>query len=457
MEPLPKHESRLSSRRDFLKSSLIGAGAATLLASCSSTSSAHGGNTELLVWYWGEQEAPGMQAFMEKAVAQYNAQQSRVKVTAVLQSSDTLYSAFAAAAEAGKGPDIQYLWGGTQALVDVWLGYCAPLSDYIDAAWLKNIPESARAQTYWGGKQWGLPFYQIGSALPYNRELFRAANLNPDEPPTTWQDFTNALAKLKKTGIAPIGAGFKDQFIGGWLVSYFGQQNFNSVAEAIAPFKGGVQYSGPKYTQWITQLKGLVDAGYFNNDVLSINLYQGQNLFKTRKAAIVTSVQPQITSFYRTMGGASTVGVMRAPAFGTGRFADSFGAPVQVLLITKFSPHKEEAAAFLKFLHTPDVMRLMYRESGAICPDTRFDPAWLNTETDKTMWKWQEEVPNFWYQYYYPIQFETNGVDPGLQKLWQPNGSVESAVTTMQAAIKQWRAQSPQQAGAFKSWQPPPD
>lgn len=450
------------SRRGFLRLSGVAgvsAAAGSLLASCSSSggSGSGGGRVNLLVWYWGEQEAPGMQNFMKKAVARYNSQQSKVTVTAVLQSSDSLYSAFATAAQAGKGPDIQYLWGGTQALGDVWLGYCAPLSDYIDASWLhENIPQAALAQTNWGGKQWGMPFYQIGTAFPYNKKMFADAKLNPDEPPVTWDDYTTALSKLKKIGVSPIGAGFKDQYLGGWLASYFGQQNFDTIEDAIAPFRGSVKYEGPKYTEWINQVQGLVKSGFFNDDVQSINLYQGQNLFTARKAAIVTSVQPQITSFYRTMGGNDTVGVMRSPAFGTGKFANSFGAPAQVLLLTKFSQHKEEAANFLKFLHTPAMMHLMYQESGAICPDNKFDTSWFDTETDKTMWHWQQTLPNFWYQYYYPLPFETNGVDPGLQQLWQPNGSVTAAVASMQGAINKWSEQTPEQLSAYKTWKPLP-
>ena len=240
------------SRRGFLRLSGVAgvsAAAASLLASCSSSggSGSGGGKVNLLVWYWGEQEAPGMQNFMKKAVARYNSQQSKVTVTAVLQSSDSLYSAFATAAQAGKGPDIQYLWGGTQALGDVWLGYCAPLSDYIDASWLHdNIPQAALAQTNWGGKQWGMPFYQIGTAFPYNKKMFADAKLNPDEPPVTWDDYTTALSKLKKIGVSPIGAGFKDQYLGGWLASYFGQQNFDTIEDAIAPFRGSVEYRGAK-------------------------------------------------------------------------------------------------------------------------------------------------------------------------------------------------------------------
>jgi hypothetical protein len=61
-------------------------------------------------------------------------------------------------------------------------------------------------------------------------------------------------------------------------------------------------------------------------------------------------------------------------------------------------------------------------------------------------------VSNFWYQYYYPFQFEENGVDPGLEQLWLPHGTVESATATMQGAIDKWRLQSPAQAQAYSSW-----
>ena len=92
------------SRRGFLGMSgaaAISAAASTLLASCSSSGGASNhGPVDLLVWYWGEQEAPGMKNFMQKAVAKYNSSQSKVQVQAVLQSSDSLYSAFAAVAQA---------------------------------------------------------------------------------------------------------------------------------------------------------------------------------------------------------------------------------------------------------------------------------------------------------------------------------------------------------------------
>ena len=70
----------------------------------------------LTVWYWGEQEAPGYKAYMEEMVKRYEKENPGITVEAVLQESDNLYSAFRTAEAAEEGPDIQYMWGGTQAM-----------------------------------------------------------------------------------------------------------------------------------------------------------------------------------------------------------------------------------------------------------------------------------------------------------------------------------------------------
>ena len=446
-------------RRQFLRGLSVAAGLAAapgLLSACSSGSgggaSAAGG--DLLVWYWGEQEAAGMKKYFENQVKKYNTSGKDKKgdVKAVLQESDTLYTAFRTAAEAKKGPDVQFFWGGTQALEDVWMGHVAPLSDHVSKSFLDQLDTDARRETFWDGKQWGMPFYQIGTAWAYNKKMFAKAGLDPEHPPTTWDDFIAALTALKKSGVTPLGAGFKDEYLGGWLISYFGGQNFDTIDEAIAVFRGDTQYAGAKYTEWLDRVKELIDRGFFNDDVLSLDLYQGQQLFESQKAAITNSVQPQIVGFERKLG-ADTVGVMRSPVFGTGKLANFFPAPSQVLTITSFSPRMDRAAQFLEYLHTPAVMKAMYDACGAITPDKRFDTNWLNTQADKTMAQWKATLPNFWYQYYYPFPFERDGVTPGVQQLFQPGGNVPAAVKSMQQAIAKWQREQPAQVKAYKQWQ----
>jgi multiple sugar transport system substrate-binding protein len=62
---------------------------------------------KLVIWWWGEQEAPGAQKFMDETIAEYQKLHPNITIEAVLQSTDTLIPSFQAAAAAKDGPDIQ--------------------------------------------------------------------------------------------------------------------------------------------------------------------------------------------------------------------------------------------------------------------------------------------------------------------------------------------------------------
>jgi multiple sugar transport system substrate-binding protein len=69
------------------------------------------------------------------------------------------------------------------------------------------------------GKIWAVPIAAYGMSLTYNRTLFKQAGLDPDQPPTTW-DQVKADAKViqDKTGVA----GFSEmatQNTGGWQLT----------------------------------------------------------------------------------------------------------------------------------------------------------------------------------------------------------------------------------------------
>ena len=75
------------------------------------------------MWWWGEQELPGLQAFVDDSVKNYTA----ATVKTMLQDTAVVISQFQTAAAAGKAPDIQYLWNGIYHMESVWLGYLRPL------------------------------------------------------------------------------------------------------------------------------------------------------------------------------------------------------------------------------------------------------------------------------------------------------------------------------------------
>ncbi|SFC19538.1 ABC-type glycerol-3-phosphate transport system, substrate-binding protein [Nocardioides terrae] len=80
-------------------------------------------------------------------------------------------------------------------------------------------PNVLAAATGADGKVYGLPSDVYANALHYNRELFTQAGLDPDKPPTTWDELrADAKAITDKTGVAGYGEMTKSN-TGGWILS----------------------------------------------------------------------------------------------------------------------------------------------------------------------------------------------------------------------------------------------
>ncbi len=78
--------------------------------------------------------------------------------------------------------------------------------------------------------------------------------------------------------------GAKDQLIGDWLISLFMVQQLDSPRDPIKLCIGDLRWDDPRYYEHWSRIKELWDKGYINDDVLSLDLYQGQDLFTKPKA-----------------------------------------------------------------------------------------------------------------------------------------------------------------------------
>lgn len=409
------------------------------------------GKYTLTVWYWGEQEAPGYKAYMEEMVKRYEKENPDVTVEAVLQESDNLYSAFRTAEAAGEGPDVQYMWGGTQAMEDVWKGNVSPISDYLSEEDLSVVEKSSLMETNWNDKQWGIPAYGFTYGIAYDKEAMRTAGVDPEHPFETWDEFMECCQKLKDAGIVPLGMGLKDGFLPAWIGIFLGQQNLDSVNEMIALMSGDEKFTDEKYSEWLYKIQELMDAGYINDDILSLDLYQGQQTIESGKAAMTLHTQAYAVSLEKSLG-ADKIGFAKAPVFGTGKYASSIASPSQVYVIPKSAKHKEGAADFLMFLQQEDNVKCLYEMANVMMPNTNFKEEWLTSEIDKQVMQWKEESDNFCYQLYFAPMFESDGLIPTVQKMFSENLSPKDAAAELEEALEKCREQNPEVHEAFVNW-----
>jgi multiple sugar transport system permease protein len=105
----------------------------------------------------------------------------------------------------------------------------------------------------WAGRQYCLPFNTDVRVLYYNRRLFREAGLDPDRPPSTWDELRTMSRQLTRrspqgrliqTGFVPIGG-----YFGNTYFPLFAYQNGDPLIE-----HGRIVVNGPgalRAMQWI--------------------------------------------------------------------------------------------------------------------------------------------------------------------------------------------------------------
>jgi len=70
----------------------------------------------------------------------------------------------------------------------------------VDAGWLDSFYPALMANGKIEGKTWGIPFQRSTIVAYYNKDMFRAAGLDPEAPPATWDEMISMGKALTKDG-----------------------------------------------------------------------------------------------------------------------------------------------------------------------------------------------------------------------------------------------------------------
>lgn len=70
-----------------------------------------------------------------------------------------------------------------------------------DKAWLKGFYPALTANGEIEGKTWGVPFQRSTIVAYYNKDMFRAAGLDPEKAPTSWDEMVSMGEALTKDGV----------------------------------------------------------------------------------------------------------------------------------------------------------------------------------------------------------------------------------------------------------------
>lgn len=405
--------------------------------------------TNLQIWWWSETDVPGSRQFLTESAKQYEKLHPGVTISFVEQTDSQLYPAFRAAAKAGKGPDIQFMFSGSWLLEDVWLGNLEPMENFFSA---REIGHWRGQDAYrYGGKTWAFPWYTMAVVMIYNRSLFTAAGLDPAKPPETWADFMAACEKLKKAGITPFGYGVKAPWSTSWISACFLMDEFDDVNQMklVAVEKGG--FTVEKIRRSFERLYEMIGKRYVNETVMSLDYSQARDEFLRGDAAISLVSSADLVNVVKQMG-EDKVWVMRFPSAGQAKLSGRLVTQTQLFTIPSFSKQKKEAAAFLKFLHTTQSLRRYYEITHSFPANGQFNPGWIKNRLDRTVYTWMDKYAGPYIDLYWPPMITEEGLYPALQRLFSGAVSPAEACKTVEEAAARWRSLNPDQVKNYNLW-----
>ncbi len=408
-------------------------------------------NATLTYWYWGEDDAPGATSWIKKEAAAYQTAHPKVKIKIVIQSTDTLTSAFTTAAQTKSGPDIATQWATLPVLTPAWNGSSVAISDYVPASETKNW--IGTSENLSGGKLWAMPQYLLGIPFVWNKAMFKKAGLNPNKGPKTWTEFLADAKKLKAAGLTPFGMGNKDGYGGAWFFSLIGKQNLNSIDELKAAMLGKAKFSDPKFSGFYQALADLKKNGYLNSDVASITFTQGLQLFGQKKVAMSWVTDGNAAAAAKALGGAKAMGVGPIPKWGKGKLASSYDTTQSSsAFITSWSKHPKAAAQFLVFLHSAKALKDWYAATGVFPADKRFPASLVTDPLAKQQLALDLSPVSVWPENFVPPQVDGNADLAAGELITSGSGSPADAVKLWERELAKWKAQHPDEFKNYTKW-----
>ncbi|WP_080398366.1 sn-glycerol-3-phosphate ABC transporter substrate-binding protein UgpB, partial [Burkholderia pseudomallei] len=160
------------------------------------------------IQFWHAMEA-ALGERVNEIAAQFNASQSDYKIVPVFKGTyDQALAAGIAAYRSGNAPAILQVYEvGTATMMqakkavlpvsDVFRQAGVPLDEKAFVPTIASYYSDART-----GRLVSMPFNSSTPVLYYNKDAFRKAGLDPNQPPKTWADVKADAEKLKKAGYA---------------------------------------------------------------------------------------------------------------------------------------------------------------------------------------------------------------------------------------------------------------
>ena len=320
--------------------------------------------TKVTVWHTFTE---GQEAYLKKAVEDFNASQESVEVELLSQPYSGFTSTVYSAVVEGIGPDIIFNYA-SEAANYVKAGLVADLSQYIydeeigipgfDEALTKGVMEG-EVTAFEDGLIHYLPAYTTGPILFYNKTLYDELQLTP---PATWEEMEEVSRKIyEQKGIAGLGVDSLTDLMQMLIMETPG-------AGYIDVDNKQVLFDTPEVRAKVQWLVDMVQKGYFllqpSGDYFSVDFNSGIIASYVGSSAGYPYIEPDGFEFAMTKMPAETW----YPSWNRGPIVFYYGDDARA----------QAAYEFVKYFISPEV-----------------NAGWVESVTALTPYTWTKEVPAY--------------------------------------------------------------
>jgi multiple sugar transport system substrate-binding protein len=339
---------------------------ATGTAGDKAQTSTSGEKVTLRVMDWADSEKP----FREKFIKDFEAKYPNIKIEYTLMSVDQFQNTITTAIKSGDAPDLYPIPGNMSLSMAVKGEWYQPLDPYIDDAFKNQFADGAfvEGSTMLNGKVYSIPaLASVPSTLVfYNKQLFRDAGLDPENPPKTYTEFRQAAKKITEAGKGKaygIIEGGKQ--IGRWKLaamdwSALGGSGLNQQSP-ISLVTHDANYDSKEVLDVMNLFKGLKDDGSFHPKTMSISAPEARALFGEGQAGFILQGEWSIGVWKRDNPNLD-FGVMAPPVPDAGQKGflprSSYSPWIGMSKTTK---HPKEAALYLKEYFNKDYQSVLVK------------------------------------------------------------------------------------------------
>ncbi|MBL1098778.1 extracellular solute-binding protein [Streptomyces coffeae] len=312
---------------------------------------------------WDQEIRGGTNGELTQLNQEFQRKFPHVRIKRVARSFADLKTTLKLAVSGNNPPDVIQANQGYPDMVSfVRAGLLTPLDNYAGIYdWNTRYPNtllnlnrvSADGTDFGTGRLYGISQTGEYIGLYYNKELLRKADL---QPPRTWREFTDGLAKLKDRGELPVQFGNLDKYP---AIHTFGvlqdQLDATGTRDTVLGRGDGFGTAATKdaaatLTDWTTR-------GYLPKGANGLGYDDAAKKFASGEGAYLLTGTWQLADLKKTMG--DTLGLMPPPPAKAGGDPVTTGGQGLAWSITSRSHHPEVAAAYLDFItnaHAADVM-----------------------------------------------------------------------------------------------------